>query len=137
MPDISSDNGTVTVAALEQLGKLKDETFFLAVGLQKPHLPFSAPQKYWDLYQRDEIQLPASYHNHDAPDVAYYDWGELRTYTDIPADGPVSDDKARELIHGYYAATSYTDMMVGNLMRGLRENGLLDNTIVFFVTDHG
>ena len=135
--DIAYDNGTFTRAALEQLAKLKHETFFLAVGLQKPHLPFSAPQKYWDLYDRDQVQLPASYRSHDAPDAAYYNWGELRTYTDIPADGPVSDAKARELIHGYYAAVSYTDAMVGLLMRQLREQGLLDNTIVFFCTDHG
>ena len=78
-----------------------DNPFFIAVGFQKPHLPFVAPKKYWDLYDRDDIVLPLNnFFPPNAPQKANYFY-ELRKFTDIPEKGAISDDKAKELIHAY------------------------------------
>lgn len=102
--------------------------FFLAVGIEKPHLPFVAPKKYWDLYDRDTLSLPEQQRlPKNAPALAGIDWGELRGYYDIPGgQEELSEAKARELIHGYYACVSYADALVGQLVAGLKANGLYD-----------
>ena len=115
-----------------------DEPFFLAVGFFKPHLPFVAPKKYWDLYDPDRIRLPETYHVPEgAPAQAIHNWGELRSYADIPAEGPLTDDAARNLIRGYYACVSYTDAQIGRLLDELDRLGLADDTIVVLWGDHG
>lgn len=125
------------VADLKRL-KEKNQPFFMAVGFFKPHLPFIAPKRYWDLYDHEKIQLPETYHRpENAPNVAIHNFGELRSYAGIPAAGPVSDETARNLIHGYYACVSYTDAMIGRLLDGLEQLGLADNTIVVLWGDHG
>lgn len=125
------------ISTLEQL-KQQDEPFFLAVGFFKPHLPFIAPQKYWDLYDHDQIQLPENYKiPRGAPDVSIHNSGELRSYAGIPPKGPVSEETARNLIHGYYACVSYTDAQIGKLLAALDEMKLSENTIVVLWGDHG
>ena len=125
------------VADLERLAA-KDEPFFLAVGFMKPHLPFVAPKKYWDLYDHDQIHLPETYHvPKDAPEESIHTSGELRSYAGIPAKGPVSDETARNLIHGYYACVSYTDAQIGKLLDKLEQLRLSENTIVVLWGDHG
>lgn len=140
VPDDTYGDGLVlkkSIADLQRLAK-QDEPFFLATGFFKPHLPFVAPQKYWDLYDRNEIQLPATYHKpKNAPWQSIHTWGELRAYAGIPKKGPVSDDTARTLIHGYYACISYTDALVGQLLDELDRLGLSENTIVVLWGDHG
>jgi iduronate 2-sulfatase len=122
---------------LERLSQ-KDEPFFLAVGFFKPHLPFIAPKKYWDLYDHEKIQLPDNYHvPKDAPKESIHSSGELRAYAGVPAKGPVSDASARNLIHGYYACVSYTDALIGKLLAELDRLELADNTIVVLWGDHG
>ena len=112
--------------------------FFLAVGFLKPHLPFCAPQRYWDLYDFDAIDLPSNAGPPvDAPDGAVHSSGELRAYATIPPKGPVSRQQARKLIHGYYACVSLIDAQVGRLMKALDERGLSQNTIVVLWGDHG
>ena len=126
--------------AVKLLGKLsKEETpFFLAVGFIKPHLPFVAPGKYWDLYDRDSIQIPSKEDVIDGVSYARSSWGELKNYPDIPRDqDPLSDEKSRELIHGYYAAVSYMDAQVGKLLKALDDTGLAENTVVILWGDHG
>jgi arylsulfatase A-like enzyme len=133
-------DGKVAEKAISDLRRLAkmDKPFFLAVGFFKPHLPFVAPKKYWDLYEREEIQLPETYHRpKGAPDEAIHTWGELRAYAGVPPKGPLSDDMAKELIHGYYACVSYTDANVGRLLDELDHLGLADNTIVVLWGDHG
>lgn len=133
-------DGQLARRALADLRRLAemDQPFFLAVGFFKPHLPFVAPQKYWDLYDSDSIQLPATYHRpKDAPDEAIHNWGELRAYAGIPANGPLTDEQARTLIHGYYACVSYTDAQIGRLLGELDRLGLSDDTIVVLWGDHG
>src|SRR6056297_722987 len=118
----------------QSLGK----PFFLAVGFRKPHLPFCAPQKYWDLY--DCAQIPLSVedkHPQDAPELATRSWKELEGYTDVPDDGQLSADKIRELRHGYYACVSYVDALVGRLLDELEKLKLAENTVVVLWGDHG
>lgn len=126
--------------AIEHLDQFEtsDQPFFLAVGFFKPHLPFCAPKKYWDLYDPESIQLPNNPGPPiDAPEGAVHSSGELRAYAGIPPRGPVSDDQARQLIHGYYACVSFIDAQVGRLLSKLDETGLADNTIIVLWGDHG
>lgn len=133
-------DGLTVQAAIGAMPRLKDQgkPFFLAVGIEKPHLPFVAPKKYWDLYDRDQIELPEqNRYPKNSPEMASINWGELRGYADMPAQGEMDDAKAKELIHGYYACVSYADALVGKLMTGLKDNGLYDNTIIVLWGDHG
>ena len=145
--DISDDgyvDGAMTLEAISQLKKLskKNEPFFLAVGYVKPHLPFVAPKKYWDFYNRDEISL-AKYQKwaRGTVKLSYNNNGEMRSYTDIPdsfnENGLINENKQRELIHGYYACVSYVDAQIGKILNVLETNGMLDNTIVILWGDHG
>ena len=126
-----------TLANLDQLAK-DDTPFFLACGFYRPHLPFVAPQKYWDLYPEDQIPLAANgYFPRDLSRAFRYTWGELRSYRDIPKEGPVSAETARELVRGYRASVSFIDAQVGRLLDALERLGLADNTIVVLWGDHG
>ena len=110
----------------------------MAVGFFKPHLPFNAPKKYWDLYDDTPIDLPKNYFvPQGAPEEAIHNFGELRNYAAVPKTGPVSDEMARTLIRGYYACVSYTDAQIGRLLDVLDETGLSENTIVVLWGDHG
>ena len=133
-------DGKIANKTIEDLKKLKAQgkPFFLATGFLKPHLPFNAPIRYWDMYDRDSITLPDNYYApKNAPKAAIHDWGELRNYYNIPKEGPLSDSMALTLIHGYYACVSYTDAQIGKVLDALEELGLKDNTIVVLWGDHG
>ncbi len=138
VPDETYTDGIIAAQSIEALNELKqsDKPFFLAVGFYRPHLPFAAPKKYWDLYKRDEIPLPANPQD-VVNGVTRSEWEELRRYGDIPGSGPVSDDKARELIHGYYASVSFTDAQVGKVIAELERLELDRNTVVVLWGDHG
>ena len=139
-PDSDYPDAAIATQAIEDLQKLndKDQPFFLAVGFLKPHLPFVAPKKYWDLYDRDTIGLPSNYHPpQNSPSEAIHKWGELRHYATVPRKGPVPDAMARDLIHGYYACVSFVDAQVGRLLNELDRLELADNTIVVLWGDHG
>ncbi len=144
VPDDYYFDGRITNDAIDKLNKLtkQDKPFLLMVGYKRPHLPFAAPKKYWDLYDPKKIDL-AKYQKHSkgGPAIAYHNNGELRSYTDIPAafdeNGILNKAKQRELIHGYYAATSYVDAQIGILMDELKKKGMLNNTIIVLWGDHG
>lgn len=126
-----------SIADLERLATA-DAPFFLACGFTKPHLPFVAPEKYWDMHPEDSIRLPANpQFPTDLSRVFDYQWGELRHYRDIPAEGPVSNETARGLIRGYRASVSFVDAQVGRLLDALDRLGLGENTIVVLWGDHG
>ena len=138
VPDESYLDGLVCEAALAALDAPGEQPFFLAVGFRKPHLPFCAPKRYWDLYARDRIPAPVSTrYPRDAPEWAGRSWKELEGYTDIPRDGGVTPEKVQELRHGYYACVSYVDALVGRLLERLEERQLRENTIVCLWGDHG
>jgi arylsulfatase A-like enzyme len=131
----------LAVDKLRQLAQDGD-AFFLGVGFFKPHLPFTAPKKYWDLYEESSLpltpspELPAntnaaSFHN--SGEFNSYKGGEGHPSLSVPA----SEEYARKITHAYYAAVSYVDAQIGKVLRSLEENGLADNTIVVLWGDHG
>lgn len=145
--DVSDEDypdGLILKSALEELKKLKGQPkpFFLGVGFFKPHLPFNAPKKYWDLYDRSTIPIandpfiPKNVHPKSVGRM-----GEFYNYKlsdEKPTlDRPVSDDYARKLIHGYYASISYVDHLVGQLLAELKSLDLDKNTMVVLWGDHG
>lgn len=140
VPDNTYGDGLIAEEAVKRLRAAKDSSqpFFLAVGFLKPHLPFVAPKKYWDMY--DPATLPLEKVRsapEGAPEFAPSSWGELRNYKDMPEKGPVSEAEERKLIHGYLAALSYMDAQLGKVLDALDETGLAKNTIVVFWGDHG
>jgi arylsulfatase A-like enzyme len=138
VPDGAYPDGRNTEYAIKQLNRLKDKAFFLAMGLYKPHLPFNAPKKYWDMYKPDDIKLADNpFVPKGAPSYATTNWGELRNYYGIPKKGPCSDELARTLIHGYYACITYIDAMIGRLLDELDKLKLRDNTMIILWDDHG
>jgi len=141
VPDNAYHDGKMTDMAIEQLANYKSskEPFFMAVGYKKPHLPFNAPKKYWDLYDDDEIEMADNmFMPENVSEYFNYNFGELRNYAGIPKGGEVfSDTLSRNLKHGYYASVSYIDAQIGRLLEGLKENGLDENTIVILWGDHG
>ncbi len=138
VPDNALQDGQVADRAVAALHRMRGERFFLAVGFQKPHLPFTAPQKYFGLYDPATLPMPTDAQRPlDTPDLAFTRSNELRGYKDIPDGGPVPTEKVRELIHGYYAATSYMDAQVGRVLRKLERLDLADSTVVLLFGDHG
>jgi len=143
LADVSDDHYIDGIVANESIRVLRalagnKHPFFLAVGFRKPHLPFTAPKKYWDLYNREEIQMPKhGLYPVDSPDWATRSWRELEGYTDIPGDGKITEAKVQELRHGYYACVSYVDALVGRLLAELELLKLNSNTIVMLYGDHG
>ncbi|WP_414663015.1 sulfatase [Horticoccus sp. 23ND18S-11] len=139
VPDETFQDGKVAALAVSTLREIsrKQEPFFLAVGFVKPHLPFVAPKKYWDLYDPAKIQLaPNKFRPKDAPEYAIQAGGEMRAYHGIP-DTSIPDDLARQLKHGYYAAISYMDAQVGRVLDELDRLGLREKTIIVLWGDHG
>jgi arylsulfatase A-like enzyme len=141
VPDEAYPDGAMTRRLIEKLEEkaASGEPYFYTIGYRRPHLPFTAPKRYWDLYDRDTINLPSTDGLPDgAPPFSFQDSWELRSYPDIPPLGEsVSKEKARELIHGYYASVSYVDALVGELLGALERLGLAENTIILIFGDHG
>lgn len=134
-------DGKTVNKSIRDLKKLKEtgQPFFLAVGILKPHLPFNAPKKYWDMYDFNDIDVPETFEfNRDGfPQQAFHTYNEIRYYNGVPAKADIPREEARKLIHGYRACVSYADACVGKLMSALKELELEDNTIVVLLGDHG
>ena len=138
VPDHAYSDGRSGDAAVLTLRRLQGEPFFLAVGFRKPHLPFVAPKRYWDVYDPAEIELAShTAPPKDAPAVSLHSSFELRTRVGIPKSGPIDDALARHLIHAYLACVSYVDAQVGKILDELDRLELRDKTIVILWGDHG
>lgn len=138
--DSEYPDGTTADRALVELRRLaqQQKPFFLAVGFLKPHLPFNAPQRYWDLYDRDAIAVPQmTTWPAGAASMAGTNWGELRKYAGMPQKGLMPHEDAISLIQGYYACVSYTDALIGQVVDELDRLGLRDNTVIILWGDHG
>ena len=133
--------GRITRAAREYVGNYyRDEPFFLGVGYPTGHLPWCAPKKYFDLYNRDRLQLPPNQNNPGgSPDWSQGDIEATSYYTTTDYEQPWAPDEAqkKELLHGHLAAASYWDAQVGRLMQAIEDNGLLDSTVIVLTSDHG
>ena len=140
VPDNAYPDGKNTdyaIAELERLSK-QDKPFFEAVGYLKPHLPFNAPKRYWDMYQPSDLPLASNpFPPKGATAYSLQDFGELRQYFTIPNEGALDDALALKLIHGYCACVTYMDAQVGRLLNALSRLQLADDTIVILWGDHG
>jgi arylsulfatase A-like enzyme len=145
VPDNAYFDGAQTDVALEKLKEFKemDKPFFFAVGFYRPHLPFNAPRKYWDLYDRGRIPLAENdFLPKNMPPMAINNMREILGYADMRGKpnsfrGKLSEEDARLLKHGYLACVSYIDAQVGRLLDALERLGLRDNTVVILWGDHG
>ena len=131
--DVTDDelrDGMVANYTMDVLESVRDVQFFLAVGFYKPHLPFNAPIKYFELYDTE--------FSDNVPEIIISPQNEGRFYRDIPTEGgPLSEEKTLELIRGYAASTSYMDAQVGRVLDQLDGLGLTENTVIVLVGDHG
>ncbi len=140
VPDEAYFDGGIAKKAADFLtdSRSQERPFFLAVGFFKPHLPFNAPSKYWDLYDPSQFSLPKNYHPpFEAPKIAIHNFGELRQYYGVPRKGPLNEEMALKLVHGYHACVSYTDALIGTVLDALKKGGHDDNTIIVLWGDHG
>lgn len=148
-PDDAYVDGALAMYANKFLDEYKPESnepFFLAVGFKRPHLPFTAPKKYWDMYNPSKFKIAEFQQNSkNGPSIAYHSSGELRSYItpeisyEISKKNRVklSDEFQKDLIHGYYASTSFIDAQIGKIVDKLKETGLHKNTIIVIWGDHG
>ncbi|WP_425400028.1 sulfatase [Aeoliella sp.] len=142
VPDDAYVDGVVCGKACEALAHLADseQPFFLAVGFRKPHLPFCAPERYWEL-TASSVAAALEHRNtpRGAPELATRTWGELEGYRDIPElpSQNLSREEVAQLRHGYYACVAYTDALVGRVIDQLQQSGLQQRTIVVVWGDHG
>lgn len=135
VPDDAYYDGRVAAEAIRVLGEVKDRPFFLAVGFWKPHAPFNAPKKYWDLYDRARLPPLDSSRPFGAPEVAFHDGREIRGAP--PNQLTFTAGQAAEIRHGYFANIAYMDAQLGRVLDALDNSGKADSTIVVFVADHG
>ncbi len=146
-PDVDDEryaDGRVAAETIRRLQQAKERRelegvpFFVVAGFVRPHLPFSAPKKYWDLYDPAELPMPRREQLPEgAPEVAGKRGGEISNYAPVPESGAIEVDLQRQLIHGYYASTSYVDAQIGKVLDELERLGLSEKTIVVLWGDHG
>lgn len=151
-PDSAYPDGVIADRAIEVMQSLSagDKPFFLAAGFYRPHLPWAVPRKYWDLYNRDEVDLADNpFLPEDAigisslADFLHYGDKEINeTYSDLghydQDNFPVlSEDKQRECIHGYWASVSFVDAQIGKVLDELKRLGLQDDTAIVLWSDNG
>ncbi|RKU31356.1 hypothetical protein C6497_02360 [Candidatus Poribacteria bacterium] len=137
--DVEDDalrDGKTAERAVQVLNQIRNKQFFMAVGFFKPHLPFIAPKKYFDLYDNTSFDLP--FLTGDSTAINPPHWNEVRPYQDIP-DGnePISYEKGLELVRAYAATTSYTDAQIGRVLDQLEALGIMETTVIAFCGDHG
>jgi arylsulfatase A-like enzyme len=144
-PDSLYYDGAQTLMAIKKLDELANEKnpFFFAIGYYKPHLPFNAPKKYWDLYNPDSISMATNpFVPKNVSEFSVNPNAELKGYTDYknapsPLEGSLAEAQARHLKHGYYASVSYIDKLIGDLISKLKALDIYDNTIIVLWGDHG
>ncbi len=140
VPDDAYRDGVGNQAAISKLKAATDsrQPFLLFMGYHKPHTPFNAPKKYWDLYDRESLPLAANpFSPQGSPDYASSPWRYVRSFKGIPKEGPMPEDLARETRHAYFACVSYIDSLIGDLLNALDASGERDNTIIALWSDHG
>lgn len=138
VPDHAYPDGQTAEKTVSDLKRMKAEgkSFFIAFGFLKPHLPFYAPKRYWDLYDPEEIAVADNqFKPLNAPE-ALKGSGEIHSYHDRGLEYN-SDEWHRRNRHGYYACVSYIDAQIGKILGALEELKLRENTIIAFWGDHG
>lgn len=140
VPDTAYRDGQIAnlAAAMLREHPADGQPFFLAVGFWRPHLPFVAPGKYWDLYDPAAIPMPSPARAPEGvPEIAMHSSREIRGYGLTPKDRDFTEEETRHYRHGYYASITFMDAQIGEILDGLEEGGHLEDTIVVFTSDHG
>lgn len=137
VPDTAYDDGKLAEKAIADLKRLKEKgkPFFLACGFWKPHLPFNAPKKYWDLYDREKIPVAENRFRPEGLPEEVKNSQEIYAYARTTSPDDIYFIK--EVKHGYYACLSYVDAQIGKVLNALDELDLSKNTIVILLGDHG
>lgn len=135
VPDEAYYDGRVAAEAVRVLAEVKDQPFFLAVGLWKPHAPFNAPKRYWDLYDRARLPPLNPARPEGAPEMAFHDGRELRGLP--PNQKTFTSEEAAEIRHGYFANIAYMDTQLGKVLDALDKSGVAERTAIVFAGDHG
>ncbi len=146
-PDVADDayaDGRVAAETCRRLHAAAERRrregtpFFIAAGFARPHLPFSAPKRYWDLYDPARLPLPhCETLPLNAPAVAGKRGGEIAAYEPVPERGEYGEALKRTLIHGYYASVSYVDAQIGRVIDALDQSGVAESTVILLWGDHG
>ncbi len=146
VPDDAYEDGIIAERGVEMIQKMAkaDKPFFVAVGFKKPHAPYVAPKKYWDMYDREKMPVaPFQDMSSDPVVYAYHASNEIKVYSDIPPFHSYEDTKhldvatQKRVIHAYYACVSYIDAQLGKLLDALEQQGIADNTVIILWSDHG
>lgn len=130
--DADQPDGQLADEAVKTLAEKRNKPLFLAVGFYRPHDPFVVPKKYFDLYDRDKLDLPVTPEGYSPPFPHSIGGGAFKTAFD-----QFTDKERREFLHAYYAGVSFMDAQVGKLLDALKANKLADDTVVVFIGDHG
>lgn len=133
-----ADETVRRLVAAKQRRERDGTPFMIVAGFVRPHLPFSAPQRFWAAFNASDLPVPESTERPiNAPRVAGKRGGEINNYQPVPLDRPIDEKLKRQLIHGYYASSSFVDAQIGKVIDALDELGLSDNTIIVLWGDHG
>jgi iduronate 2-sulfatase len=135
VPDEAYYDGRVAAEAMRVMQEVEGGPFFLAVGFWKPHAPFNAPKKYWDMYDRAKLPPLNDARPEGAPDIAFHQSTEV--LGPVAKQTPVSPEQAAEMRHGYFANISYMDAQIGKVLEALEKSSAAQNTIIVFFADHG
>ena len=135
VPDEAYYDGRVAAEAGRVLGEVKGGPFFLAVGFWKPHAPFNAPKKYWDLYDRAKLPPLDARRPQGAPELAFHQSTEV--LGPVKEQSTLTQAQAAEMRHGYFANITFLDAQIGKVLDALEQSGVADRTIITFVGDHG
>ncbi len=135
VPDEAYYDGRVAAEAQRVMQEVKGKPFFFAVGFWKPHAPFNAPKKYWDMYDRAKLPPLNGARPEGAPEIAFHQSTEI--LGPVAKQTPVSPEQAAEMRHGYFANISYMDAQIGKVLSALEKSGAASNTIIVFFADHG
>ncbi|WP_205860250.1 sulfatase [Polaribacter sp. 20A6] len=131
-------NTELAIATMKEMNAKSDKPFFLGLGFNKPHLNWVAPKKYWDLYDRDNIELSTQVESpENGATMGLHPSFELRVRSGIPKKGPIDKELAITLKHAYLACVSYVDAQIGKMISALEKEGLRENTIIIVWSDHG
>lgn len=129
--DLVHSDGKTAQKAIELIKKHKNESFFLAVGFVRPHVPFVAPKEYFEAYPFGSMSMPKKVEG---------DWNDIpkRGINYVTSvNGQMSLEQEKKAVAAYYASVAYMDKQVGKVLNALKEEGLEDNTIIVFTSDHG
>ncbi len=126
-----------TDAVINFLGEKHDKPFFVTLGLWRPHTPFTAPQRFFDMYDPEKIEIPKGYLANDLDDVPEFGRNLLDAFGRFEVTGANNEDRWKHFIHGYYACTSFVDWNLGRLMDAVDQSGYAENTIIVVLSDNG